>query len=48
MVQKSIFEEPQKVVFEMYFVCYLHSRIVSSVLRKNKVYEGFSLKAVSI
>ena len=36
MVQGSILEEPQEVVFEMYFVCYLHHRIVSYVLNKIK------------
>ena len=40
MVQGSILGEPPKLVFEMYFVCYLHQRVISYVLNKNKGIRG--------
>ena len=48
MVQGSIVEEPQKEVFEMYVICYLHLRIVSSVLDKHNRIRGTSVKTVRI
>ena len=36
MVQGVIPEELQKVVFQIWVLCYLHERIMSSILNKNK------------